>query len=255
MALRRGHGFTLIEMLVVIAIISILASMLAPSLQRARNKALEMSCANNLRQIGMMMRLYADDNNNCIMRYNGNFNKPFPSCWNGHGKWQDVLYLMQHPDARVIDLIYYDRWDDNATNLPREFFACPSVGALAVEWGNSRHYGINGFLTNTEQEWNGNGRLYNKDNNPKGSCTRLSKVKSPSQRMLCMDIDKRNAEWEMNAVQTLDGVVQLASGGVWRHVSDSGANVLFLDCHVKSMAMYDIPEQKDKPGGEGFWGR
>jgi prepilin-type N-terminal cleavage/methylation domain-containing protein/prepilin-type processing-associated H-X9-DG protein len=66
---HTNHGFTLVELLVVIAVIAILASLLLPALNRAKSKAEGMFCLNNTKQLLIAWQLYADDHEG-LLAYN-----------------------------------------------------------------------------------------------------------------------------------------------------------------------------------------
>ena len=148
---RRRSGFTLIELLVVIAIISLLIGLMLPAVQQAREAARRMSCANNLKQIGLAMHEHHDTYG------------VFPPAWaqspftvpqgkiiqGGHGTFPFLLpYLEQEALANLY------RWDKRAqgpenqpvATTPIQVFQCPSAESdrwvTVVE--DSRNYAYGG---------------------------------------------------------------------------------------------------------------
>ncbi len=69
--IRSRHGFTLIELVVVVAIVGMLATLLVPGLQRMQERAKSTACAANLRSIGVVVQLFAQDNDNRLPTIEG----------------------------------------------------------------------------------------------------------------------------------------------------------------------------------------
>ena len=104
-ALSR-RGFTLIEVLVVVAIIALLISVLLPSLQRARDQAKSLACLSNLKQIGTTMSYYSSDNGMKFLppfRYVRRINSNTNDGNNVPGWWQYLTYKYLFNNTKVTE--------------------------------------------------------------------------------------------------------------------------------------------------------
>jgi prepilin-type N-terminal cleavage/methylation domain-containing protein len=143
----RRHAFTLLELLVVMAIIGLLAALLTAGLSAAKEKGKSARCISNLRQIGLGATMYADENGNQFHHVAGVV--PDHGQWTAN-PWSNAMLPPNHPDAYWG--VAYARYVGGA----KELFRCPSAQHVdewreegfpypASFWLNST-YGINRYV-------------------------------------------------------------------------------------------------------------
>lgn len=217
--LRRSSAFTLIELLVVIAIIAILAALLVPAVSRAMVSARQVSCASNMRQIGVALVAYCND-------HGGSFPR------STHGLGQD-----QRTNAWVFTLAPYLGQVDAIRISPGD-----PRGQERLE-NDGTSYILNEYITVPIFTFGGMAEDYtNRDMLPAPSRTYAAFIVSDRMPAHITSDHTHSRTWP-NGWNVLLGDIQPdrhRTGTPAADHTDGMANYLFADAHVKAIPGADL---------------
>jgi len=230
------RGFTLVELLVVIGIISVLIAMLLPALNKARAAAQQVSCASQMRQIGMAFVQYALNHRQCIPRAGVGF--PMDNGGTYSASWEQALiYDGAFGTVQIPTTLSSGTYDKLFRPMMRSIFDCPTATPRGTT-GDDRvgDYGINDRLQADEEFDRGATTTAQKDE----VHFRMDKAHVPTRLILAGE----NPEYPDSANIVRNPAITEVSRYLIRH--HGGSNFLYFDGHVEwiKMGMYSADKMR-----------
>lgn len=216
---RKHRAFTLVELLVCLAIIAIIGAIVVPAVSSAYGESHRTKCAANLRELHAGTNLFALDNHGIILPQFGGPNS-------GGAIWSDLLITYLNNMAQ---------WKSSYGERPVGVYACPSSDAV-INGGSRADYGIthytNQYLNDPETGSRVSGNL------------KMRQVEEPARTVLFMDsINPNNGECCRSVVASADLGFW---GGDFSH--NGTANVVFFDGHVEAWQSDKFPAESGSGG-------